>query len=90
MFEDILTTIVVIGAIIILLQVMILISIWRRGSKYSAMERVYRERQAEVNAKEDQRRANRLFADWDVDEENGHENLTAEDIQAALDDTPRI
>ena len=66
--NNILTTVMVIGAIIILLQVMILISVWRRGSKYAAMERIYRERQAEVRAKEDQRAYHRL-ADWNVEED---------------------
>lgn len=102
--EDILTTIVVIGAIIILLQVMIIISYWRRGSKYVAMEQIYRQRQAEIKAREGQRTYH-LLADWNVDEdpqaqngqttlhelldEEDHEDPKARNTHTALEDPPR-
>jgi len=82
-----LTTITVIGAIIILLQVMILISIWRRGSKYQALEKIYRQRQAEANAKPPHSLSN-----WKVDEEDveeNHDDSQGLNIQTALDEPPR-
>lgn len=81
---DILTTITVIGAIIILLQVMIIISYWRRGSKYGAMERVYRQRQAEMKAKEVDHVYHPIVT-WDIDEED--EALRSGNTQAILDDS---
>jgi hypothetical protein len=74
--HDILTTIVVIGAIIILLQVMIIISYWRRGNKYAAMEQVYRQRQAEVNAKEGIRHR---LSEWDVEQDESSPDGWADD-----------
>lgn len=69
LFEDILVTLWIIGAAIVLLQIMIIVVWWRKGSKYAKLERVYRERQAEAKAREAEQTLQSLV-NWDIHEED--------------------
>lgn len=90
LFDDILATLMVLGSLIVVFQILIIVSFWRKGSKYAAMERAYRQRQIIANEREAQRRASPLI-NWDIHEEDreGPIDHTAWDKQATLDDPPK-